>query len=115
MHRIHVIAAALCVALSASCGSTPRATSSPAAVAGPNTLTDGRYTLVVHGMSCPKCISNVELQLTRISGITHPIVDMKNGFVRVEVAGGSAPTKDAIANAIADSGFTLVEIRGGVE
>ena len=115
MHRIHVITAALCCALGASCQSAPRSASSPAAVAGPNTLADGRYTLVVHGMSCPKCISNVELQLTRISGITHPVVDMKNGFVRVEVAGGTAPTKDAIANAIADSGFTLVEIRGGVE
>ena len=37
---------------------------------------------------------------------------MKNGFVRVDVEGGATPTKDAIANAIADSGFTLVEIRG---
>jgi len=112
MHRIHVITAALFCALGASCGSTPRSASSPAAVAGPNTLADGRYTLVVHGMSCPKCISNVEMQLTRIKGITHPTVDMKNGFVRVDVEGGATPTKDAIANAIADSGFTLVEIRG---
>ena len=115
MPRIHAIAVALCCTLAASCQSAPRSTASPAAVAGPSTLTDGRYTLVVHGMSCPKCISNVELQLTRISGITHPIVDMKNGFVRVEVSGGTSPSKDAIANAIADSGFTLVEIRGGVE
>lgn len=115
MRRFHSLTAALCCALAASCQSAPRSTFSPAAVAGPSTLTDGRYTLVVHGMSCPKCISNVEVQLTRITGITHPIVDMKNGFVRVEVEGGSAPTKDSIANAIADSGFTLVEIRGGVE
>ena len=113
LHRLP--AAVLCGALLASCASIPSSPSSPAAIAGPASLSDGRYTLVVHGMSCPKCISNVEMQLTRISGITHQVVDMKNGFVRVEVAGGSAPTKDAIANAIADSGFTLVEIRGGVE
>ena len=111
MHRIHVIAASLCVALSASCGSTPRATSSPAAVTGPNTLTDGRYTLVVHGMSCPKCISNVEMQLVRIGGIAHPEIDMKNGFVHIAVEGGATPRRDAIASAIEDSGFTLVEIR----
>lgn len=115
MTRIRPFAAALVCLLLASCASTPTAGASPAAIAGPTSLSDGRYTLVVHGMSCPKCISNVEMQLTRIKGITHPTVDMKHGFVRVEVAGGAAPTKAAIANAIADSGFTLVEIRGGVE
>lgn len=110
--RFHCLStAALCCALLASCASTPTSNSAPAVVAGPASLSDGRYTLVVHGMSCPKCISNVEMQLTRIKGITRPTVDMKNGFVKVEVEGGAAPSKDAIANAIADSGFTLVEIR----
>ena len=97
----------------ASCASTP--TSSPAAVAGPELLGDGRYQLVVHGMSCPKCISNVELQLTRIGGIVRPTVDMKNGLVAFEVEGGRQPSKARIASAIADSGFTLVEIRGGLQ
>jgi hypothetical protein len=41
------------------------------------------------------------------------VVDMKNGIVAIDVTGGANPSKDAIANAIADSGFTLVEIRGG--
>lgn len=94
----------------ASCASTP--TSSPAAVAGPELLGDGRYQLVVHGMSCPKCISNVEMQLARIKGIVHPAIDMKHGFVRIDVEGGANPSKNLIASAIADSGFTLVEIRG---
>ena len=112
MKSLRLSATALCCALLDSCASTPSSSSSPAAIAGPASLSDGRYTLVVHGMSCPKCISNVEMQLTRIKGVTHPTVDMKNGFVRVDVEGGATPTKDAIANAIADSGFTLVEIRG---
>ena len=104
------------VALPTGCASTQTAPSdrNPSlAAVGDGTLAPGRYDLVVHGMSCPKCISNVELQLTRITGVTRPVVDMKNGIVAIDVTGGANPSKDAIANAIADSGFTLVEIRGG--
>ena len=108
-----VLAALLLSAPLASCQSAPR--TPPADVIGPTTLTDGRYRLVVHGMSCPKCISNVELQLARIPGITRPEVDMKNGVVTVKVDGNHQPSKESIAGAIADSGFTLVEIRGATE
>jgi hypothetical protein len=38
---------------------------------------------------------------------------MKNGFVRIDVHSDNAPSKAVIANAIEDSGFTLVEIREG--
>jgi copper chaperone CopZ len=108
-----VLAALLLSAPLASCQSAPR--TPPADVIGPTTLTDGSYRLVVHGMSCPKCISNVELQLARIPGITRPEVDMKNGVVTVKVDGNHQPSKESIAGAIADSGFTLVEIRGATE
>jgi copper chaperone CopZ len=113
MNRKTLLACAFLAALPSflsACQSAPR--SSPAIV-GPSTLTAGNYRLIVHGMSCPKCISNVELQLTRITGVTRPVVDMKNGIVSIEVTDGANPSKDTIANAIADSGFTLVEIRGG--
>ena len=103
----------LSCALVTGCASSSAHRSAPAAVAGPTTLRAGGYTLVVHGMSCPKCISNVELQLTRIQGVVHPSVDMKHGFVLIDVESGSEPSKDAIASAIADSGFTLVEVREG--
>ncbi len=109
--RPFVVPCILLLAPLASCQTTGH--SAPAAIAGPTSLADGRYTLVVHGMSCPKCISNVEMQLTRIQGITHPTVDMKNGFVRIDVHSDNAPSKTVIANAIEDSGFTLVEIREG--
>lgn len=113
MIRQTLLASALLTALPCgltACQSAPR--SSPAIV-GPSSLAAGSYQLVVHGMSCPKCISNVELQLTRIAGVTRPVVDMKNGIVAIEVTADANPSKNAIANAIADSGFTLVEIRGG--
>jgi copper chaperone CopZ len=62
-------------------------------------------------MSCPKCISNVDLQLKRIDGVGEPKVDMKNGVVAITVREGAAPSRAAVASAIGDAGFTLVEIR----
>jgi copper chaperone CopZ len=78
---------------------------------GDGTLAPGRYDLVVHGMSCPKCISNLDLQLTRINGVRDPRVDMKNGVVAITVEIGASPSRRAIANAVQDAGFTLAEIR----
>ena len=81
------------------------------AAVGDGTLAPGRYDLVVHGMSCPKCISNVDLQLKRIDGVGEPKVDMKNGVVAITVRDGAAPSRAAVAAAITDAGFTLAEIR----
>ncbi len=75
------------------------------------TLAPGQYALVVFGMSCPKCISNVDLQLGRVEGISNPKVDMKHGIVTIDVVGPAAPSREAIFRAILDAGFTLREIR----
>lgn len=81
------------------------------AALGEGPLSPGRYDLVVRGMSCPKCISNVDLQLKRIEGVLDPKVDMKHGIVTITVREGSSPSRAAIATAIGDAGFTLAEIR----
>jgi copper chaperone CopZ len=101
-------------ALPAGCASTQTAPSdrdASFAAVGDGTLAPGRYDLVVRGMSCPKCISNVDLQLKRIDGVGEPKVDMKNGVVAITVRDGSAPSRAAVATAISDAGFTLTEIR----
>lgn len=94
--------------------SSPSSASSPAAF-GDGALEPGRYDLVVRGMSCPKCISNVDLQLKRIDGVVDPKVDMKNGRVVITVREGASPSRAAVARAIEDAGFTLAEIRGAVD
>lgn len=102
-------------ALLAGCAGTPtRSDDSTASLAmiGDGTLAPGRYDLVVRGMSCPKCISNVDLQLKRIDGVVDPKVDMKHGIVAITVRAGASPSRAAIASAISDAGFTLAEIRG---
>ena len=101
-------------ALPMGCASTHTAPSdrNPSlAAVGDGTLAPGRYDLVVHGMSCPKCISNVDLQLKRIDGVGEPKVDMKHGIVAITVRDGAAPSRAAVAAAITDAGFTLAEIR----
>jgi copper chaperone CopZ len=115
--RAQPCAAAMTVATAILCGcaSTPTTDANATPLSSPAALPDGHYTLVVNGMSCPKCISNVEMQLTRIGGVTHPLVDMKNGFVTIDIVGGKTPSRESIAGAIADAGFTLVDVRGGVE
>ncbi|MEY2807274.1 MAG: Heavy-metal-associated domain [Planctomycetota bacterium] len=107
--------AAICtLCLLASCASTPDAGgagSAPGAVYASETLAPGRYALVVLGMSCPKCISNVDLQLARIEGIRDAKVDMRHGLVTFVVPGPAEPSRAAVSRAILDAGFTLREIR----
>jgi copper chaperone CopZ len=103
--------------LLAGCAASPTHTGTPSEAAlaaiGDGTLAPGRHDLFVRGMSCPKCISNVDLQLKRIDGVVDPQVDMKNGRVAITVREGASPSRAAVARAIEDAGFTLVEIRAG--
>ena len=100
----------------AGCEATPARTASGAGtpvLTGPDPLVEGRYALEVLGMSCPKCISNVDLQLARIAGVGEVEVDMKNGLVTLAVAPGAEVARARIADAIADAGFTLRAVRAG--
>lgn len=102
-----------CAATASSSASPAASTAASTTAIGDGTLGPGRYDLVVRGMSCPKCISNVDLQLKRIDGVANPKVDMKNGVVSVTVREGASPSRAEVARAIEDAGFTLVEIRAG--
>lgn len=102
---------ALLLPLVPGCAAPSTASASPGAVEGPDLLGPGRYALSVRGMSCPKCISNVDLQLARIAGVRDVAVDMKNGLVRLSVAERNEVAKSALAAAVADAGFTLASIR----
>jgi copper chaperone CopZ len=86
-----------------------------AALLADNSPVNGtQATLVVKGMSCPLCANNIDTQLRRLSGVTDVHIDMSTGFVTVDLLAGppsSRPTRSALAKAVANTGFTLVEIR----
>lgn len=70
-------------------------------------------TLVVRGLSCPKCANNVNLQLGKVSGVGETHIDMGSGEVRVafDTLAAAHPSRAQLAKAITDAGFTVVDIR----
>lgn len=121
MRSIHALLASVPLALFASlsgCASTDQATG-PAVADSPDFTRDTRpldaddATLVVRGLSCPKCANNVNLALGKLSGIAETHIDMGKGEVHVafDPVSPTRPSKAQLARAITDAGFTIVDIR----
>ena len=66
--------------------------------------------LHIRGMSCPKCVTNAEIQLERLPGVSGAMLDMGGGTFRIKVKPGAPVTRGDLARAIWVAGFTLVEI-----
>ncbi len=67
--------------------------------------------LVVFGLSCPLCASNLETQFRRIPGIAGHRTDLESGIIHVQVRQGGFVQTSALRRAVTDAGFTLQEIR----
>lgn len=74
-------------------------------------ITGSSATLVVYGMSCPLCASNVEQQLQAVPGVTGVTIDMSTGETKLTLDGSNRTTRKMLADAIKRSGFTLKEVR----
>lgn len=70
-----------------------------------------RVTLVVYGMSCPLCATNVDKQLLAVNGVSDVNVDLSSGKIDVALAAKPRPTTRQLAGAIERSGFTLMDIK----
>ena len=75
-------------------------------------VTTSPVLLQVKGMSCPKCVTNVDIQLARIPGVKKSSIDMSTGTVKVELDPAKGVTRGALAKAVDDSGLTLASIEG---
>jgi copper chaperone CopZ len=75
-------------------------------------VTTSPVLLQVKGMSCPKCVTNVDIQLNRIPGVKKSSIDMATGTVKVEFDPSKGLTRGALAKAVDDSGLTLASIEG---
>ncbi|MGP1347308.1 MAG: heavy-metal-associated domain-containing protein [Phycisphaerales bacterium] len=66
--------------------------------------------LTVRGMSCPKCANNIDRQLQRVTGVSGINIDMSTGHVDVSFRPGVKASPKELAQAITNTGFTLVEV-----
>ena len=78
-------------------------------------VTPPTATLVVHGLSCPQCASNVDKQLLAVKGVQQVNVNLGNGQVVVLVSKDQPPTGTQLAEAVKKSGYTLIRIDPGGE
>ena len=93
------------------CASKPPVSDAPAAMAETGVITASSATLVVHGMSCPLCASNVDKQLLEVPGVDGALVDMGTGEVKVSFVPEARVTRKQLEDAVYKSGFTLAEVR----
>ena len=105
-----------------SCSSSPEVEELSECNPASRTLTDGlpqndptlvnatALSLHIRGMSCPKCVTNAEIQLERLPGVSNASLDLGDGTFRIRVKPGAPVTRGNLARAIWVAGFTLVEI-----
>ena len=110
------------MSLVVSCSSSPEAEELSECNPASRTLTDGlpqndstlvnatALSLHIRGMSCPKCVTNAEIQLERLPGVSNASLDLGDGTFRIQVKPGAPVTRGNLARAIWVAGFTLVEI-----
>ena len=67
-------------------------------------------TMWVHGMGCPQCSYNVDLQLKKVAGVEDVKVDMSSGRVQAFLSPGNLPTREQLTKAIEQTTFTLVRL-----
>jgi len=84
--------------------------SAPVAAAQVPAKASNTATLVVHGMGCPQCASNVDRQLLKVPGVENVKVDMGTGRVVVDYSTTNPPSREQLTKAIEETGFTLVKI-----
>ncbi len=107
--RLIILLAGGAIALTG-CASTPSASSTTETAAYASDA-EG-VTLVVKGMSCPLCATNVDKQLLALPGVMSADVDLSTGEIAVGFRPfGTPPSESQLRQAIVDSGYTLESIR----
>ena len=77
----------------------------------PSSAAEGSTAIMhVRGMACPQCAYNVDLQLLKVPGVKDVKVNMATGVVKAQLSPDHPPTKEQLAAAIRETGFTLVKI-----
>lgn len=81
-----------------------------AAVAATEPLAGAGATVLVSGLSCPKCATNAELALREVPGVLSADLDLSTGEIAL-VFGKQKPAPAQIAKAVERAGFTFRGLR----
>lgn len=73
-------------------------------------VTGDEVVLLVNGLGCPQCATNIDRALERVPGVTSVQVDLGSGKVTVGLGSKRKPTPHELSEAVADAGLTLVKI-----
>lgn len=105
-----LVAALAALAGCAATGSGPGSAPSPGSLSEGVTIAPGdTVNLTVWGMSCPKCVTNVDQLVGDVAGVASVHTDMANGLVTVQT-GSPAPDAAKLEAAIGAAGFTLMKM-----
>jgi len=89
------------------------ATASALPTASDEPLASDRAVVMVAGLACPKCASNVDVQLERIAGVDVENIDMKHGWVFVRFDREPRPSPARLGRAVEDAGLTYLGVAEG--
>ncbi len=67
--------------------------------------------LVVFGLSCPLCASNLDRHVANVPGVERSWIDLSTGHVQVSLEPGAEVASSDLRRAVRDAGFTLQSIR----
>lgn len=73
-------------------------------------ITADSVTLLVNGLGCPQCATNIDKALENVRGVQSVQVDLSNGKVLVGLVGRQRPSPHRLSEAVTDAGLTLVKI-----
>lgn len=102
---------ASCLLLLLAACATPTGAGIPRELLDPAPLAGVGADLTVLGLSCPNCSTNIDLKLKALAGVERVNVDLGTGHVAIDfTATGPRPSRQDLAIAVRDSGFTIVAI-----
>ena len=64
----------------------------------------------VKGLACPYCAYGMEKDLSKLAGVKHVDIQLKEGLAFLSVPTAQKPTREQIEAVIVDGGFTPGEI-----
>ncbi len=102
LRTISLVAALLGTSLLTACEYClyPRSPEAELLLKDDTVVTASPVKLHVLGMSCPKCVSNVDIQLMRVPGVEKAQIDMGSGVVNVDFDPSKKITRAALAKAV---------------